>query len=342
MGGPSRNPLRARNNDFHKYMENIDPKGDSLTGSGSIPASHCELTPENTTTADPLAVFLADPDSHLSDLLYIYFRIYKKRVMFRFLERVLTNLNLKSEDHFRIADVGASMGFDALYLLRRWTRNFRDKIPCRTVELSLLEGDQDLIEKGTRTLSQNLPSTQVSFRYHHHPLVEAFPLEDNGTDLALCSEVVEHLERPGELLQEIYRILKPGGFLILTTDNSPSFMQHLRRVPVWLSGNYAKAYTRPTPESEICGHTDFQGRKYPIYGHINLNPTRVWEKMGKSVGFQLADYGTYESIRRGGGGQSPLTAAFYFLTGAIVYYLLPRRIGRFFGDTTALLLRKPV
>jgi hypothetical protein len=29
---------------------------------------------------DPLAVFLSDPESHLSDILYLYFRIYKKRL----------------------------------------------------------------------------------------------------------------------------------------------------------------------------------------------------------------------------------------------------------------------
>jgi len=40
------------------------------------------------------------------------------------------------------------------------------------------------------------------------------------------------------------------------------------------------------------------------------------------------------------GGNYPLALAAYFALGALVYYLLPRNIGRFFGDSTALLLRK--
>ena len=84
----------------------------------------------------------------------------------------------------------------------------------------------------------------------------------------------------------------------------------------------------------------WNGREYPIFGHINLNPTRCWEKLCIRAGFELGAYGTYESIRRGGGSKSPLALAGYFALGALVYYLLPRKVGRFFGDTTALLLRK--
>jgi hypothetical protein len=55
----------------------------------------------------------------------------------------------------------------------------------------------------------------------------------------------------------------------------------------------------------------------------------------------IAAFGTYESIRRGGGSKSPVALAGYFALGALVYHLMPRRLSRFFGDTTALLLRKP-
>jgi hypothetical protein len=34
--------------------------------------------------ADPLAIFLSDPESHLSDILYLYFLIYKKEVALEF------------------------------------------------------------------------------------------------------------------------------------------------------------------------------------------------------------------------------------------------------------------
>ena len=84
-------------------------------------------------TEDPLAAFLSDPESHLSDILYLYFRIYKKKLLWRFLQRALTALNLGASQSLHVADIGASMGFDALYLLRRLTGNFREALPCDRV-----------------------------------------------------------------------------------------------------------------------------------------------------------------------------------------------------------------
>ncbi len=42
-------------------------------------------------------------------------------------------------------------------------------------------------------------------------------IEDNSIGLVLLLESLEHIEQPQMALDEIYRILKPGGMLILTT-----------------------------------------------------------------------------------------------------------------------------
>jgi 2-polyprenyl-3-methyl-5-hydroxy-6-metoxy-1,4-benzoquinol methylase len=290
---------------------------------------------------DPLATFLSDPESHLSDILYLYFRIYKKRLFWNFMQTALARLRLDLSQALFITDVGASMGFDTLYLLRRLTRNFSQPLPCKTAHLSLVEGDEELIAVGQRTLTKALATARVNFKYYRHPLVERLPLEDRSQHLVICSEVVEHLEEPEKLLREVFRILRPDGFLIFTTDNSPNMLQHLRRVPVWLGGKYRQIYARPTIESTAEVRMSWHGQEYLIFGHINLNTTRHWERVCLREGFQISTYGTYESIRRGGGTKSPLVLAAYFTFGALIYYLLPRSIGRFFGDTTALLLRKP-
>jgi SAM-dependent methyltransferase len=39
-------------------------------------------------------------------------------------------------------------------------------------------------------------------------------------DIVLCTEVIEHLYNPYPLLKEIYRLLKPGGVVYITTNNS--------------------------------------------------------------------------------------------------------------------------
>jgi 2-polyprenyl-3-methyl-5-hydroxy-6-metoxy-1,4-benzoquinol methylase len=41
-------------------------------------------------------------------------------------------------------------------------------------------------------------------------------------DAAIAAEVIEHLENPREVARELYRVLKPGGKLILSTPNNES------------------------------------------------------------------------------------------------------------------------
>ena len=43
---------------------------------------------------------------------------------------------------------------------------------------------------------------------------------DKVFDLVFCSEVIEHLVNPENLLQELYRVLRPGGKLIISVPNS--------------------------------------------------------------------------------------------------------------------------
>jgi SAM-dependent methyltransferase len=43
------------------------------------------------------------------------------------------------------------------------------------------------------------------------------PLDDSSVETILLTEVLEHLERPSDALNECARLLRPGGHLILTT-----------------------------------------------------------------------------------------------------------------------------
>jgi ubiquinone/menaquinone biosynthesis C-methylase UbiE len=42
------------------------------------------------------------------------------------------------------------------------------------------------------------------------------PFPDDHFDNILCTEVLEHAEQPERLMAEMHRVLKPGGFLLLT------------------------------------------------------------------------------------------------------------------------------
>jgi hypothetical protein len=65
-------------------------------------------------------------------------------------------------------------------------------------------------------------------------------------------------------------------------------------------------------------------------------------KLTHAVCVEVASFGSYESIRRDVSYNSPLILTFDFLMAAIVYYLMPLRLKRFFGDTAGILTRKPI
>lgn len=47
-------------------------------------------------------------------------------------------------------------------------------------------------------------------------------IEDSSVDVALSLAVLEHLERPDVFASEVYRLLRPGGVLLLTTPGPTS------------------------------------------------------------------------------------------------------------------------
>lgn len=53
------------------------------------------------------------------------------------------------------------------------------------------------------------------------------PVEDNHFDAILCIAVMEHVENPEEAMPELFRVLKPGGHLILEVP----FLQPEHKVP---------------------------------------------------------------------------------------------------------------
>jgi methionine biosynthesis protein MetW len=57
--------------------------------------------------------------------------------------------------------------------------------------------------------------------------VENFPFEDECFDFIHCGEILEHLFDTDHLLREVYRLLKPEGFCVISTPNLASWYNRL-------------------------------------------------------------------------------------------------------------------
>jgi len=52
-------------------------------------------------------------------------------------------------------------------------------------------------------------------------------LEDNFFDIAIGSEIIEHLERPDLLIKEMNRVVKNGGYIVLSTPHIKGYKYHI-------------------------------------------------------------------------------------------------------------------
>jgi len=120
-------------------------------------------------------------------------------------------------------------------------------------------------------------------------------LADNSVDTVLCTVVIEHLERPQDALCEMYRILKPGGHVILS---APLFW-HLHEEPrdFYRYSKYGLAHLFTTAGFEIveikplAGFVVTFGQELVYFlNYFRRGPLRLPVSIVQS-GIQLLAYG---------------------------------------------------
>ena len=105
----------------------------------------------------------------------------------------------------RVLDVASGEGYGS-FLLRRWGAESVEGIDV----------DEQTVETATRLFGGD----GVHYQCH---TAEQLPFEDH-TFYVVCSfETIEHLDHPELFLQEIRRVLKPGGNIILSCPNDPYY-----------------------------------------------------------------------------------------------------------------------
>jgi 2-polyprenyl-3-methyl-5-hydroxy-6-metoxy-1,4-benzoquinol methylase len=111
--------------------------------------------------------------------------------------RLVTSLRLQGD----LLDFGAGMGT----LLRRLDATHR----FRSVTAA------DIMKRP--------PDLSEGVRWVECDLNERVPLPDSSFDVVLSAEVIEHLENPRAIAREWFRLLRPGGTLVVSTPNNESW-----------------------------------------------------------------------------------------------------------------------
>jgi nitroreductase/ubiquinone/menaquinone biosynthesis C-methylase UbiE len=81
------------------------------------------------------------------------------------------------------------------------------------------------------------PPENLKELLNEDPDVLRIPLPDHSADVVTCYERLEHFNDPSQILREMYRVLKPGGKLLVTVSNR--FYPHLYRYKRMRNREYA-------------------------------------------------------------------------------------------------------
>lgn len=118
-----------------------------------------------------------------------------------------------------IADLGAGEGVLSQLLAQR-----AERVHCIDNSPKMVEFGRELAQKhGIENLDYALGD------------IEDVPLKKNSVDLALLSQALHHAQHPAKAIAEAFRILKPGGQLVILDLHEHSFEKaHELYADVWL------------------------------------------------------------------------------------------------------------
>lgn len=117
------------------------------------------------------------------------------------------------------------MGKKQNYLLEKVVDIFTKLQRGKVLDLGCGDGDyaKRLSELGCEVMAADIDRNR--FKYHKEiefrecDITKEMPFADNYFDYVLLMEVVEHLRNPYLVMSELNRIIKKGGFLIVSTPN---------------------------------------------------------------------------------------------------------------------------
>jgi len=164
-----------------------------------------------------------------------------------------------------LLDIGFGLGAAVFYLAKHYQ-----------AKVTGIEINPWMVEEATRRTPENLRANVQFVKYQQPPLL---PFADQSFDVVYSKGVLVHLEDKAPLFQEIYRVLKPTGCLIIDDWLSPKKNQWGERLQkMCIMENltlFAQTELDYKTALKIAGFTDIQQRdENNNYTQYNLDIIR--------------------------------------------------------------------
>jgi 2-polyprenyl-3-methyl-5-hydroxy-6-metoxy-1,4-benzoquinol methylase len=101
------------------------------------------------------------------------------------------------------------------------------------------DGSQAMLESARRAAEAENLSGWIDFRFA--PTVERISLPDASVDGCLCLNVLEYLDKPFDCLDEMVRVLKPEGLLVLSVPHAHSPVRAVQVIRNAIKGAHSQS-----------------------------------------------------------------------------------------------------
>ncbi|MDP2982840.1 MAG: class I SAM-dependent methyltransferase [Candidatus Latescibacter sp.] len=165
-----------------------------------------------------------------------HFRRHQEKRRFQCISRLLPKKGVK-----KVLDAGAGSGW------------LSEMLAGRGFEVTALDIGLDSILRAGKRLEER--SRPVNFTGGD---VYRLPFRSGSFDAAFASEILEHLEKPQEALSEIARVVRPGGWIVVSTPY------------------------RERIEEILCIHCN---KKTPVNAHLHAFDEHTLSDLLKTAGF---------------------------------------------------------
>jgi SAM-dependent methyltransferase len=186
----------------------------------------------------------------------------REKVALNILNKIFPDTSKK----YKFADLGCGEGVFANSIAKRFENS----------EIYGCDYCLELLKKAQK-LSKKIQTVECN-------LEEGIPFESNKFDFIYLSEILEHMYNPDFLLEEIHRVLKETGYLLLSTPNLCAWYNRILLLfgiqPLFIETSVKWAFVGAGPLRR------FKKETYPI-GHVRVFNFQALKDLLTVNGFKI-------------------------------------------------------
>lgn len=117
--------------------------------------------------------------------------------------------------------------------------------------------------------------------------VAPLPYGDGSVDLVTCTEVLEHVENFRQVLRDMYRVLRPGGTVVLSTPNILNLKSRIRFLGFGFYNLFGPLHTRESALHTTGGHISPISLFYLVHALVDAGFEEIEVAIDKRQGTSM-------------------------------------------------------